>query len=760
MDNIFPFHAINQQVYYLLQGTELSIENHSELQYIASTPIQQLHTDGSFVLCPGEWLGSGTFRNSLYLEPFRNFTNIKNIQLCVDIEGSAKIVIFQAGPSNGATELARYRIDSLGTRTKKILPIGLIHFLSNNSRVFWHIEGIDNGCVVHNSSYVVNTKPKQPDLRMAVLLRTYGRTEDLKAILANFVEQSRQIPYYKYLLSRFDFWVLDTSGNIARDYAEEWQNDLNLRVYEGPNLGGGGNASIIQKLFFDHAKGNGEEPQEVLILDDDLQVSLETLVRHFNFCLFRSKPVLSSLPVLKKSEPNLVWEDGAYWGRKHPHHHVATKRRSIEPTLLKHMQRLSDPSKADIFCNLNTCEYSTFIFLGIPTVLLRSLGFPAAFFLRGDDIELSLRAGKLGHTLFTNPNLAAWHEPGHSYAQEYMAILHGIIINMAYSENDAGDFIRFFEQRIAEHSSIDDLVGLAIYHAVLRDLLDVESSILTTNFQRHYLARLKEFGAHDWIKTTESVFGAYEHKLRTSGHPIVNFLYPGYNPNLRTQPNSIVLKQPSAYAFREIPPSDAKDKLEVIQEFMNDLKIFSDNYEVIRDRWIGRMKESSEEGFWETVQAERIREISLIFSNALSGDFHQILEKDYIEKSTEKLRSKNETFKTPKIFYSLFKNTHSVSNKLDLYLLLKYEKEDFVIASYRKILHREPDLAGLNTYMSQLSRGVSKLKILRSLANSNESKIINSNIKIKCKSRLKLSRFIENIFKCLIYIAFFILPFH
>jgi hypothetical protein len=538
----------------------------------------------------------------------------------------------------------RYRIRSGGARIKKILPIGSIHSLPANVRIFWHIDGEEEGCVIHNASFVVNAKPKTPDLRLAVLLRTFGRTEDLKAILANFVEQAERNPYYKYLLSRMDFWVLDTSGDIEADYREPWQDQLNLKVYEGPNLGGGGNAGIVQKLFLDHCAKTGSEPQEVLILDDDLLVSLETLVRHYNFCLFRSKPVLSSLPVLKKSDPALVWEDGAYWGRMHPHHHVASKHRLIEPTLLKHMTRLDDPAKSDVFCPLNTCEYSTFIFLGVPTSLLKSLGYPSAFFLRGDDIELSLRAGKKGIPLFTNPNLAAWHEPGHSYAQEYMAILHGIIINMAYSENDAGDFLRFFEQRIAEHSAIDDLVGLDLYHCVIQDLLDENSPVFTTAFQKHYLARLKKFGSVEWVKTSETQEGPYEHKLRSAGHQIFHFLYPGYHSHLRLKPNAIILKQPSAYAFRQIPLVDPVEKLEKNRQFMNDLQTFARDYVAIRNRWISRMQESSKENFWQTLATERSAEIKEVFSNHIDAEQEIDWDKKMFDETHEILRvKKNQT---------------------------------------------------------------------------------------------------------------------
>jgi GT2 family glycosyltransferase len=736
-NKITAFHSDKKQDYYLLQSTDFSTGAPRNLQYASSISGRAVHSNGAFVLKADEWLGSGTFRNSLYLEPFRNFTIIKNIHIYLDFEGSAEIVVLCAGPTCGASEIARYRVDSNGDRTKKTLSIGSIHFMPSNSRVFWHIEGKEVGCVIHNASFVVNTTPKQSDLRMAVLLRTFGRTEDLKSILENFVEQSRQIPYYKYILSRIDFWVLDTSGNISKDYAENWQSDLNLKVYEGPNLGGGGNAGIIQKIFFDNSNSSEIEPQEVLILDDDLQVSLETLIRHFNFCLYRSKPCLSSLPVLKKSEPNLVWEDGGYWGRMHPHHHVTPKHRLLEPTLLKHMERLENPAKVDIFCSLNTCEYSTFIFLGLPTELLRSLGFPAAFFLRGDDIELSLRASKLGYSIFTNPNLAAWHEPGHSYAQEYMAILHGIIINMAYSENDSKDFISYFEQRVIEHSSINDMIGMNLYHTILRDLLDANSPILTTNFQNHYLSRIKQFGSIEWIKTTKSNFGAYEHKLRSCGHPIFHFLYPGYHRYIGSKPNSIILKQPSAYAFREIPPVDEKDKIEAIQSFMTDIEFFNNNYQDIRERWVTRMKKSSQENFWQKVAAERATEIKEVFSNTLTGNFDQILKDDQEEQKLQYIIElpklvefyKESTRANPMLQYSPTEPPSVIhdKSKLDIENLLKLNGEEFVIHAYRNILKREPDNSGLNTYISQLSRGVTKLRILTTLANSNEGRTLPSN---------------------------------
>jgi hypothetical protein len=606
------FAAHNGTTYWLLQGADLTAPVPRDLLYVTNARSLAIEPDGSFVLGAGDWIEGGTLRNTFFLEPFRQFTHVRDLQLVVECEGAVSVRCHAVQPGQRGSDLCCQHIVG-SERAVHVLPLGTIAGLPANTRLFWTIEAIDGPCIVHRIGFCTKTAPFMEQPRLAVLLRTFGRTADMLAVLQGFAESADEHTSHAAVLEHVEFWVLDTTGNVHSLYGEPWLERMNVRVFEGPNLGGGGNASLVIKLLLDDVAAEGRKVDEVVLMDDDLTISMESLARHYAFCRYRSKPALSSLPVLAKSEPVLVWEDGGYWGRMQPATGVELgSKRSLFPTLIKHRHPIDGPHSLDAFCHLNTPEYSTFIFLAMPRETLEKLGYPAAFFLRGDDIELSLRAAAAGIPMFTNPNLAAWHEPGHSLPQEYMAILHGIIINLGYSTQGPEYYERFFEQRLAEHLSVNDLEGVRIYLTILEDLTAEDSPVLTLDFQAHYLDRLKRLASRGWTVLTPNQVPAFERAIRDRHGLLVEFVYPGYHEHA-DQALRIVQRNMLARAYREVPAITAEAKAELLREYAARLATFTADFDRIVERFRSRMKETARPEFWATIRSryhEQIKEIA------------------------------------------------------------------------------------------------------------------------------------------------------
>ncbi|MDQ2095973.1 glycosyltransferase family 2 protein, partial [Rhodalgimonas zhirmunskyi] len=216
---------------------------------------------------------------------------------------------------------------------------------------------------------------------------------------------------------------------------------------------------------------------------------------------------------------------------------------------LRHGQDLGAEGQADRMAALHYPEYSTFIFFGLSYARFRELGYPPAFFLRGDDIEYSLRHGDAGGRCLSNPNLCAWHEPAHSYGQEYMSIAHGVIINMAHGNTSRDDFLRFFQARMMAHGNLYDAQGLRLYGAVLRDL-NSRSVFLEHDFASHYIEMLGEFRKFDatYRYLPEELRADLRDNAHERGVRIVEqpFLYPGLYAGAEggTVPNRVLLENP------------------------------------------------------------------------------------------------------------------------------------------------------------------------------------------------------------------------
>lgn len=585
---------------YRLQGCDRHLIGARHLYYAGNATLQPPDDPVLATLRDGEWLGGGTFRNSFYLAPWAQLADTGPLHLIVEGEGLAAVRVACAVAGRAPETLAEARLDAAA---RTVVPIALPRpiDLPQGARLFWHVDAL-GPTRLHEVAFCTATPPPRAP-RLAVLMRTYGREAQLMATLQAFVRTAAASPWHAALLDRIAFWLLAADGAPAPPAPAEALQGLHLRRYTAPNLGGGGNASHLLRLFLDHCEAGGEPaPDEVLILDDDLSISLESIARHLMLRTWRSTEFACSLPILMQSRPTVVWEDGGLWGRFDADGRPGLGgRRSLFPTLLKHGCTLDGYDRLDDFGPLQRIEYATFVFFALDRAALARLGLPAAFFLRGDDIEWSLRAARHGLPLYTNPNLAAWHEPAHSHAQEYMAILHAAIVNLAYSDNDAQDYLAFFEDRFHAHAALGDLDGLSIYLEVLRQLIDADSAVLTPHFAPHYLEAIRRFSAIAVQKLPAAERTRLEERVRAAGGRVLPFLHAEpQRPPADGAP--VLLVNDSRGEVHEIRPPPPAARLAAMRDYLALLQRFEREFEALRARWCERLAASGEPAFWAAVR--------------------------------------------------------------------------------------------------------------------------------------------------------------
>jgi GT2 family glycosyltransferase len=608
---------------YRLQGLDRSLIGGSGLYLASNRPSLAANAGPVWCLLPGDWLGGGTLRNSFYTEPWLRFTRVRDLCLQLSLRGSFRLRVMQAAAGTQATVLKELSIEQADPGPVQV-PVANLQDLPPGSRVFWHLEALGGG-VLREVNWCTRQAPSAAPASgpvLAVLMRTWGRGDDLRALLRRWLDQAAHVAHLRAVLGQIGFWVLDTTPGAERHWPDPGHQGLGLQVWTAPNLGGGGNASHLLHLFLQQAEAGGQEPPELLILDDDLSMSLESLARHLALCAYRERDGLVSLPVLMKSRMTTVWEDGGLWGiDRLPPAAVGLDgpqpARRLAPQLIRHGLQLDGYEHLDAFGALNLCEYTTFIFLGLPTRCLRRIGLPVAFFLRGDDIEFCLRARALGLPVWTNPNLAAWHEPGHTPAQEYMAILHAVLTNLRYAGNPADDYLRFFEQRLAEHAAIDDLDGLALYLQVLLDLLDVDSVLLTEGFEQHYLQQLPR-----WAHPAQQPLAEAERlRLLNERGPagerlLLPFAYPGYHPPSPGQGREVWLQVPSASSARRIDAVMPGERLALQSRMLAALQQWAERFDGLRAHWSERLAASGSAGFWRQVHERHAAQTRQVYAVA------------------------------------------------------------------------------------------------------------------------------------------------
>ena len=578
--------------------------------FFGTESIEQVSLSGrrALPLLRQQVVSTGGLRNSLFTEVFRKHSKFDRIKLSFDVEGSFAYEISRTTSDGRTNRLGRGTImpsaeapDS--RRTETPVSLSIENDLGRNARLHWSLRALSDDAVIHDAVWNAEA-PGDSSGRMIVVLRTFGRTEDIKSLLHAFEKQCSFSPAYARLLKNVFFYVLDTSSNLSSHSYQEFAEFAHVRahVVKGANLGGGGNMSQAL-LQLDQAINLAQiEVNELLLLDDDLTVSLESLLRHWATIVFRSDTTIFTLPVLMKSEPTRMWEDGAIWGR-FLDDDISPDRTAIAPRLLRHNRDVLDTNFINEIASPNYPEYCTFIFFSLPYARFTELGYPAAFFLRGDDIEYSLRHRAKGGAILSNANLCAWHEPAHSYGQEYMSIAHGIIINMRYGATEPSSFARFFHQRLVSHASISDAAGLRLYAKVLADL-NSKTMFLTHEFAARYVKRLGEFKAFDadFEYVAPELRGALRHAAELNRTTLgeYGFLYPPIEG--RPRYTRVILENPhtqSARVYDPRNPSLIAECAAAAAEFAPEFSAFLADYDALRAHYLERFAVVSEPEFWQ-----------------------------------------------------------------------------------------------------------------------------------------------------------------
>ncbi|MEO8243665.1 MAG: hypothetical protein ABI832_15295 [bacterium] len=441
-----------------------------------------------------ETLDSSTLRNTFFPQIFASHSKATEMNLKVEFQGSFLLKILVTDPDEKVSVITEVSVASAG-RSIQRFALGALSELANGSRLSWIVRADDDDAELFDISWET-VAPRTASGRMAVVIRTYGRTPDVLKLLRSFESQSGHGDHGRILRNIF-FLIYDSSAELTGDEYDciADLSKINAFVFSGPNLGGGGNMSLELLGLSKAISAANIEIDELLLLDDDLAVSLESIIRNWSLSLFRTDHSFHSSPVLMKSRPRRLWEDGAFWGRFIGGKSDNTRTFPV-PRLVGHNREFRGAENLYEMARLNEVEYCTFIFLSMPYCRLVELGLPVAFFLRGDDVELCLRHVSMEGNVVSNPNLSVWHEPFHSYSQEYMSIAHGTIINLVYGSADLESLVEFFHGIALSHLSISDYVGLSIYGDVLRDLIS-HDRFLVPGFSNHYADLIARYRKHD-----------------------------------------------------------------------------------------------------------------------------------------------------------------------------------------------------------------------------------------------------------------------
>ena len=446
-----------------------------------------------------------SYFNALPASYWKRWTRVEEVALRLTVRGSGRVDLYRSKPGGDVVHLQGKQLDTGTGSTELEFRVSLAPF-EDGGWVWFDVATRRDRLTVSDAAWLVDEP--LPPRGLAVAITTFNRPADCVATLAALAEDEAVLGVITAV------FVVDQGSVKVRDHqdfaAAAQRLGDRLVVIDQANLGGSGGFArgMIESL--------GADVEHVLLMDDDVRLEPDSVLRAHAFASAASSPVIVGSQMLNLQARSRLHAMGeivdlktSFWrpapGSVYDHDFA---------TLTLRQQRLLHP--------LIHSTYNGWWMCLIPREVLERNGLPLPLFIKWDDAEYALRAAECGFPTVTLPGSAIWHMPW-------------------TDKDDATDWTAYFHLRnrlitLALHSPYD------VRRALVQDGL--------RNTFRHLMAMeystvaLHHKAIEDFLAGPEHLFDLLRGAL-----PAVRELRAGYD-DARIRPSAKEFPAPSFDAVR------------------------------------------------------------------------------------------------------------------------------------------------------------------------------------------------------------------
>lgn len=348
--------------------------------------------EGGLFISKNTFLDFSTYFNTLSLKKWMKYTKAKVYGLELTFCGHIKVELFghYINSRNVIQKewLGRYQFDA---EEKETIDIKIPSNSTSAMVVAFQITALKKSKIYSGNYYAVVNENDVVKPNICLVTTTFKKEEYLMrnvSILNKtlFDEENKSKYNYKWV-------IVDNACTIN---PEEINNDC-ITVVPNKNVGGAG--GFTKGMLT--AINNKEKFTHVLLMDDDVFFLPEAFKRlHSMLSILKPeyKDYFVSGAMLECSERNIQHEDIGYMSEKGEHG-------PIKPRY--DLNKWENVVLNEIIVDSAEKLYAGWWFCCIPTTIAREDNLPLPFFIRGDDVEYSLRNNAKFITL---NGICIWHE--------------------------------------------------------------------------------------------------------------------------------------------------------------------------------------------------------------------------------------------------------------------------------------------------------------------------------------------------------------
>ncbi|WGZ78448.1 glycosyltransferase [Arthrobacter sp. EM1] len=339
----------------------------------------------------GKRLSFGSYFNAFPAAYWRKWTTVFTVSLRVQTSGSGSLVVYRSNARGVTQRVESFRVSGESTNTH---DLSLAQF-GDGGWYWFDLIADAEGMTLVSADWSVPDNGK-PAGRLNIGVTTFNRADYCSRTIAAIAAD----PALREVLH--EMIVVDQGNEKVQDEADfdEIAADMGaqLRIINQPNLGGSGGFSrnMLETV-------NGDTADYVLLLDDDVVVETEGILRSATFADFCRVPTIVGghmFDMFDRSVLHAYAESVNMWkflwgpsGELYHRHNLATQNLRATPW----MHRRWD------------VDFNGWWMCLIPTSVIKEIGLSLPVFIKWDDAEYGLRAKAAGYPTVSMPGTAVWH---------------------------------------------------------------------------------------------------------------------------------------------------------------------------------------------------------------------------------------------------------------------------------------------------------------------------------------------------------------
>lgn len=336
----------------------------------------------------------GTYFNAFPAAYWRAHTPVRALRLTVEVSGASTITVYRSSARGTANRVEGTILASAGLAE---FDLPLTQFGDGGWYWFDLVPQRDDVTILA-AEWSAPAADRRQRGTLSFAVTTFNRP-DYCVKLIETVAAAPELLEFVDVLQITDQGTKRVRDESGYEHAAAALGDK-LRIVEQGNLGGSG--GYARGMHDAKAAGTSDY---VLLLDDDVLVEPESILRALQVADFTRKPMLIGGQMLSLYERTMLHTFGErvnfyrfIWGPAPgvmESHDFAIK--SLRSTAWLHR-------RIDV-------DYNGWWMCLIPMQVVRELGLSMPYFIKWDDSEFGFRAAAAGYGTITMPGVAIWHMP-------------------------------------------------------------------------------------------------------------------------------------------------------------------------------------------------------------------------------------------------------------------------------------------------------------------------------------------------------------